>query len=382
MSSSSVLYYPYVGLADSPWLKNALLYWEKICLIVPADVPLSSYGLPRSVVDLNRRLIAEGLVEKIPVSSDSKSVLEAGKQFVTLLEKNPRLKKILSSNSPQQSVTGKIFRQKLPTFDMGFMGQLMRQVDQDLFERTYIVNDPYGPASLLELPSVLINCYMNVLATQIAKSRKLAIGTDEEWIEAHLWTDVAGNRFEAKRKKQKVQGPGPEEANSFIVHLILQTFNVENNSIDKVMRFRKEYADERKLFRNAIQGVFSDVPHDANEAELSAYFEERWSNVVEPQLNNLRKALRGKKLDTALSLLKAAAFCTPASLFGLAQMGPFGAAIGAAVGTLPFVVETVKHSIDRQVAMRSQPLSYVLRLCDKGGDSIRHDLRLGLSIPK
>ncbi len=36
----------YIGMGDTPWLKNALMYWEKIYVIVPSGVSLTENSWP------------------------------------------------------------------------------------------------------------------------------------------------------------------------------------------------------------------------------------------------------------------------------------------------------------------------------------------------
>jgi len=35
--SQSILYYPTIDIQDSEWLRNAVLYWDEICSIVPFE---------------------------------------------------------------------------------------------------------------------------------------------------------------------------------------------------------------------------------------------------------------------------------------------------------------------------------------------------------
>ena len=57
MFYSSILYYPYVGLMDSPWLNNALLFWDKVYVIMPKDFDIEHYPVDQETKNLNKKLI-------------------------------------------------------------------------------------------------------------------------------------------------------------------------------------------------------------------------------------------------------------------------------------------------------------------------------------
>ena len=65
MSFGHALYYPHISLTNKNWLKYALLYWDKISRIVPAEVQ------PEDSEDIIRLRSEMGFVEDYaPTSSD------------------------------------------------------------------------------------------------------------------------------------------------------------------------------------------------------------------------------------------------------------------------------------------------------------------------
>ncbi len=90
MAFTKALYYPSIDVPNEGWLKNALLYWDKIQTIVPR-----SFQQPYSTRTA-RELQDEGLLLPLYVSPDMREVEELKDEVFRYLE-SPEGREVLAS---------------------------------------------------------------------------------------------------------------------------------------------------------------------------------------------------------------------------------------------------------------------------------------------
>lgn len=160
--SQSILYYPKINIEDSLWLRNAILYWDEVCSIVPEGIYLNSPKL--------QWLEKEGIYRPIRVNQDhpvfqNPNAMQELHHFInSTLKENGA---ILDKYSSNEIITA-IHYNKLPP-DL---------LDVLCANKTIIGNTEkewyYGSERIM-------NRYMGILAKYIAsyEANDMVIGTDK-----------------------------------------------------------------------------------------------------------------------------------------------------------------------------------------------------------
>lgn len=377
MFYSSILYYPHVGLMDSPWLKNALLFWDKVYVIMPKDFDIEQYPVDEKTKILNKKLIDDGVLIPITVDPDHPAVQVASATFKERLEQGLLGHWHIDKEGQKQTPLARMHPGKV-TADVLAMIEGWDHLIPDLKQR--ITFDQSG-RPLLYLPRKIVVQYMSLLASELASRERLAVGTDDEEYERQM-LDVAHPTVDKLRSPNGSNGA----AKGYVSHLLLQAIDVGQNDTKRILDFHKKHGDEINAFRGAVGHLFSDIPDDASIQDLNLYFRDCWKNEIEPELNRLRKSLSEKKLAMGIGLLKTAALCTTGSLFGVAVAGPIGMALGAAV---PVAIEVGERWLAHRTEERNNPFSIVMKVRGKGSSSFGldeeefpdHWERLGLPLP-
>ncbi len=340
MFYSSVLYYPHIFVQDVNWLKNALLFWDQIHTIVPSsywtEIEEGTISLPNNI----RMLIDEGVLVPLIIDNNHSAVIKATETFINQELKN--YKNTSNSNELAFLYSGKVSP----------MLQSVSEIYPSLAGKIMSVES--GGESFVAMPEDLAYSYMNILSTQLAAHRHLALATDDEQNEKIIF-----RRFE----DVGITKTDENYVSAYLVNLFIESLNVQWNKIDSIVKFRNKHMDELSLFRAALGNNFSNIPDGISGEGLGQYFRDYSKNELEPQISNLQKSLKGNGLKTVGGLFKTAAFCTPTSLFGLVSGGPLGMALGTIAGlSISLAIEGIDYCINRNEKVQNNPYSYVLQL--------------------
>lgn len=335
MAFTHAIYYPWIDIEDSAWLKTAILYWDKISTIVPSymDKP---YNNPDCAY-----LESVGVVIPEFVQPGQGIVEEASSNFLNYLSSS-EAKRILLP--PRVNVL------RLPSVDTTIdvarvnKWKLGDELTKAMIRSGRVRED--GEWLIFDKQSV--NYYMALLAAGISSSKHFAPLTNDGVFESISNKVKRGD--EPNIKKQHL-------GEALLAHMTLETVCIaEDTPLETILTFRADYSDEIGRFRAAIGGFAEKIdPETPSFEALEQQVTDIYKNEIEPAIKYLRKALAGRKFRLAATQLTSIIFAQ--SISSLALDAPLNIAVSA---SCMIVGNAINYLIDRKQDLMSNPYSYIL----------------------
>lgn len=218
----------------------------------------------------------------------------------------------------------------------------------------------------LGLQPKLASIYLATLADAIARHNLVSPVTDD----ARMHRAVGAlDRLSALLLDEKDEPPALENPTSAYLHLALDAVIVPDHLADapvrKLLRFRERHIAELTAFREHVAGLAGELQEVAMVENLDiahAHLESLYRKHTKPQLDELRRALRGQGVESGVGSLGlkvdlSAATSTVAGSVAAAggQLAVAGTAITLAI--VPYLAGKLKA---RQETLRKSPVAYLL----------------------
>jgi hypothetical protein len=218
LSTGEILYYPTIEFQSDAWLKAALCVWEKVYRIVPSTYTPSDSDEVKQAID-------GGLVESIKLEkADLTTAAEEFEEFMESAVQSP-----LSLHG-YESI--RLHKDK---------------VDERLLPLLESLSSKIDPNGWLSLSEQVANSYMLFLATSVARRRAIGKATDNsDAFTINPYYQYDGNFT------NYIWNP---EASEIAVSLLLPQLmprGIEEDSMDRVLDFRKNYAEARAAYRQSV----------------------------------------------------------------------------------------------------------------------------------
>lgn len=343
------LYYPHIDIPDEGWLKTAALYWDRISTIAPRNI-----GAPYATADA-QALQASDVLTPLWVDPNLDEVLFASREFAAYVEtpqgaaalRGPR------GAADEGSTVGRRpphRRARVHSLKMG--DELRRQLigSGRVRERQ----------EWLELHRDAADCYMTILAGELAHSRGLALLAD-----TCIFEPLAGM---VHRGAMAHLDPSASSrlGQAVLAHMALRVCGVAvDTPVEEILRFREEHSAELGRFRAAIGELAGQLSDDVPSLEaLQQGVRDAYLNRVTPAVDELRASLRSHSIGTVITALTAGGATTMPIAFAsgfLGTPGSYGATIAlVAEAAVSVIAYAVMYRLDRADLLRSSPYSYVL----------------------
>lgn len=346
--SRTILYYPDIAIPTSgPWIRSALLYWDKLAAIVPRsyddlqdEQAVQRYSDEIQCLyrdDIFRPINPDVLMEKVAERKKFEAEVVA---HLTKLTKHPSYKKTAL---------------KVPVFKQKLSNQLFNKLDRAGMaeERHKTREDSY----CYYFHPKAAEIYMALLADYLAKEdSELTIpGSDQE-----IAFDLTFNRSSGVAKDLCVA------AKLFDI-LPCPT---EDVALRKILNFRKKHHAEILAFRAVMDSFEVGLVSAEDERAMNA-FVIRSKEQIERECLNLGRALKGSLITTFLgsiqSFLKAPSVYLVAGtsvLLGQASEIAkvpikYGLAGALATGAIEVTVQHLKQRRERKDNLRKEPFAYL-----------------------
>jgi hypothetical protein len=384
------LYYPSIQFKKTAWVKLAALYWDTLGRIVPEDYPHKDS-------DEIRQLIEEaGFIRDFsPLYDDLKATEDL---FLNLIRKRGKLLKehysILQDNPL-------IFDEKVLRFSNILDIAYYRKQQKRDAKLTYIasgrkmtsalramlvqkglaqyidIDDELEAFNFVEMHPLLAFTYMEVLAEQMAYSRKLYPVTDDIYhhhaVGRYTLDRLTNTLFSSGSQGNQPSDPAPitQTLQVCVADIAIQSVlprNLANVPVKKIIKVREKYRDELTSFQNHLHDFADNLKYlqEIKDPDaISAYLTLEYEKNLKQQVNHLRKCLASLSIDTTLSALNIKV-TQPELLSGLMPLmasSPMLTAIGAAGAVVLSVFPTMRKQ--RQAAkeiIASSPMAYLLHL--------------------
>jgi hypothetical protein len=360
MAFTKALYYPWIDIRDEGWLKNAMLYWERIQTIVPVSIQ-QPYSIRTA-----REFHDEGLLVPFRVESSMKENEGLTNDVLKYLE-SPEGAEVLMSK--EISEYHYIHPDKLP--------EEIRELveihpDKLPYEIRYRLQHAFNAErrDWISVDVRFANFYMTLLATRLS-----------EKIGAGLLSDTSANNKLANAVKLDAKLSIPRRrygyeydeymhykemplslAQGALANLIFERIQIDHETpVKKRLEFRKDHADELRRFRTKIaeltKAISSNQPLDA----LRQQVEDIYINEVKPAISSLKEGLSDSKIKWVTeNFLKVSFFSTSSTSVPLALLGwtvPYALLVGIGVS---LTASAILYNREKAERLRQNPFSYLL----------------------
>lgn len=358
MAFTKALYYPWIDIKDEGWLKNAMLYWDKIHTIVPRSFE-SPYKKRAA-----REFYEEGLLVPYYVHPDMKVVQSLGDNVLRYIE-SPEGEEVLTGfrkyrREPPLTVKVKELSRIHPS---KFSFKIRRALKETDFYSTgrngnwVLVDKKFG------------EFYMDLLASQISNEIGAGLLTDKTLhyklanavrrdVYRPEWTHRLHREQSPAQKKRKIISL----AEGMLADLILQKIEINpQTSVKKILKFREKHSDKLGCFRKEVEKLVSSFPCDLSPKAFHQYTYDIYTNEVKPTIKGLKDGLKDIKIEFLTNnFMKISFFSTSSTSIPLAFLGlsaPYALLAGAGSS---LVLSCISYNRKKDKFLRENPFSYLL----------------------
>jgi hypothetical protein len=335
MAFSHAIYYPWIDIEDSEWLKTAILYWDKISTIVPGHL-----DQPYNSVDSAFLYQADILVPEFVQSGDP-AVLEASNSFLVYL-RTPEAETIILPRGRRIIRLPSINRTRdLAKLDRWKIGDhlylALKESGNVLEEGHWLIFDRQS-----------INYYMTLLAASLS-------------LEKHFSPLTYDGSFEPMINRAK-RGDNPKTKKQDLGEALLAQFTLEtikiapDTPLEALITFRDDHKDEIALFRSELGSLAQTIdPETPSLDALQQQVYDIYTNKIHPAVHLLEKALTAKRIRTLVTHLSSIIFAESLSYFAPNTLYNLATFAGCQI-----IGNAINYGIDRQQALMDNPYSFIL----------------------
>lgn len=354
MLFENALYYPTIDIKDEAWLKSAVLLWDTISTIVPnseADPYKNDWSRAFAGADV---LVP---YKVSPTSVDFRGLENEVKAYLDSPEGKRSFKPGVGKRSDYRQTIDIIRDFQINELLWRDYGDFKISVEkfgtglQDVI-RDYVTDDSYVITS-----PAFMNFYMTSLANSICQ------GDDSK----ALLTDLpyTNDLTNVMMKHSPNQRMGEDMlAQGLMYKYIIQGFKIDPETpVDKLIKFRKDYKDERNEFKYEIANLIQANKIEGLPAsEVINQIGRIYRMKVLPTYNKLQRALNGVNIEYIMGS------GTSISLAGIAACDPSG--VGAFASgwkalkdiCVSVYRKRVKYNKDKEKILSDSPYSYLYRI--------------------
>jgi hypothetical protein len=365
------LYFPYMRFRNDAWVKAAALYWPSIARIVPRGVTID---VPDSVTvyKLRDELNFVIDVDPGPASAVASAVFAAfleryGEEVRTVFSERIRDKSFLGAICAQSELAithgssvgkSRIREQLMDTHRGDVVGDVLSDLAHIRGDWIYMIDDR------------LTTVYLAVLTSYVAKANRLIPTTDDPAAQLatgastveHIAEFLLNVRLSAANESRS-KGPHAAERIAILAISTAVPKDLSSVPVEKIIKARKRYASEFDAFQAEVHAAARELKHlgsDANPTVLDAYLRDQVEARFARTKQELDRALRGLKIETAEAIISAR-LELPAVLAtaGVTLDQPVVTAVGGAVAVFTVGVAARRR---RAKKLTPSPASYLLHV--------------------
>ena len=348
MSYTEALYYPTIDIKNEEWLKNAILFWDKIFTIAPKSTENPYMEATSSA------LASNGVIEPIWVSSEDAIVNSLVKKISAFSKKSTALEFLIqgkdSKTNPYSDARSyfSLHHDKLPIIIQSMLSQ-KNLIDDDGWVR---VNENFA------------DFYMTLLATSYAKQKHLILLADDK-MNFDLSNSFAWDIEQKKLSSSHQLLLKNKAAEEMLFNLVIDGIKINPlTSVDDLLKFKDRRKDELSVFRRELSRLTEGLNLDDVESleELQGIISSVYKNDFLPSLNNLKRTLSDSNISWIENIENFVA--TLFSSIQLALTTHFLPCIPIGVGW-SLIAVGMKDTIKKRSIKRHNPYSYMLSLANE-----------------
>jgi hypothetical protein len=254
----NALYFPYISVPERSWTVKTLLYWDRVCSIVPSQY----VDEPQELTAYMRELVEAGLVEQVFPAGYVYEIRDFDSRFMKILERRQR-----SREEWMPGPTTRIHMEKL-----GCVSEHLRALGVARRERGWV-----------RLPTEIANLFMAYLAACLGQLPS---------IRATPVTDRLG--FGRLTSGIGLRVPTADihllKARELILRELLPVPG-QHVSLDKLIRFKQDHGQLLRRFRRHIEESAARIGREPS-AEVRLELTEDFIRACEERLQEITDAMR------------------------------------------------------------------------------------------
>ena len=323
MAFSRALYYPWIEIQDESWLKNAMIYWDKIQTIVPRSIQ-RPYEKRTAEEFFN-----EGSLIPFYVHPDLEEIEELTGDVLEYI------------NSPEG--TQVLFSEDVTDFRFihpdKFSERIFEVISMYPEKLPYKIQDMLreslgNEGRWISVDKRFANFYMTLLATHLSEKHGIALLTDSASnsqlanvarLDGHLSVHPIG--YDDMRRHARAWRMYSKRDRSFaqamLADLILEGIQIDPDTpANKIIAFRNKFQIELGHFRTKIAELTDEISNEQPLEALRQNIYDKYLNEVKPAIESLRKGLKDNLIRSLTdNFLKISSFSIPTASISLALLG-------------------------------------------------------------
>lgn len=354
---SNALYYPYIDIKNSAWLKTAILFWDSISTIVPESLE-DPYCEPDT-----RRLADAGILRPLRINSDDIAVTQIEDDIMSILSSPEIIQSCFFPNNPTpkslyaEKLSHRVRDEIQNALQRRFFPEKLSWTVRREVERAI---EHHG--EIFHVEPLFASVYMLALANKLSELNALALITDE------VSSFPAGNALKLGNQSnmlvnQRYVYQNRALAQGLLLDYIIEGISISSeNSIQQIVDFRDRHRDELGRFKLELAKLTedyndTDIPLD----QLQHQIEDVYRNRFLPSYSDLKHALRGFGITWFTnSFLKISGITVSTTGVPMALLGmPIEKALFASMG-LSVIAAGASYRVEKEKMLRENPYSYLL----------------------
>ncbi|MFJ7419641.1 DUF6236 family protein [Streptomyces uncialis] len=375
------LYYPYIHCRDERWLKLTALYWPKLARVVPEGYPVADSDV---VLALNDGI---GFLESTRPDAAAEAIAPL---FLDLLrERGDELRarygvaEALPSNafgvttepsapwSAEQN-HGRLGRHGLAGLHLDEMAPRLRDAlaasDLAYITTRSRLDESATEVRWIAMRSTLAWVYKCALTAELARRTRYTPLTDQSdshgthgWDAARVAAVLLDPYPAARRPHEDV-----EDAIGLMSVRLVVPENLDDVPVEKIIRLRERHGPEFDAYAHAVSSAAADFRESLGAIEdaeaRQRYLALKVTESFAAPLEDLRKAMRGLRIDTALSSLGAKVELGAAASLAAGSL-PAGQPLATAGAAVLGIASLRRNAaVARDARMNAEPVAYLLRV--------------------
>lgn len=343
----TALYYPYIDINDSQWLRTAILFWDGIQTIVPSEIA-EPYTNPET-----RLLQGEGLLTPLPCDLQGELLEDLGRRVVKYVEQpdlpHGALKKVMGARFDWR----RRHPRRLPDMlaDRSVQARLHpAKMSHTMRER--LAGAHYDDEGFLIVEGQFAAFYMSALATRLARDTgTIALTNDRHAFGLQLSTML-----------DEVASHTPTAADGLLMSVVFESLTLDASvPIERVVSFRRQNEHRLQALAIRLEDLTEKIGGAEDPRELHEKAGRYYVRRVRPEIESLKDSLADAGIGAIWAGVRNAVILSAGAGTALHQFlgWPKSILLGAGAFVTVADIGVQAHLAGRKIR-RESPFSYLL----------------------
>lgn len=364
MAFTTALYYPSIDIMNEGWLKNAILYWDKIYTIVPQDIeqPYRS--------ETSHKLNEEGILLPLYINKSRIDGEYMAKNFFEYIDSHEGKEFWASGEGSRDEWYIHITKVPKEILDKMEERKYLEVIskDKDIEEK---LTGMFRGNEWIRMDKNVARFYMTLLAAYLSDEYGYGLLTDMASTDrlANAVRRDANLRPANRSYYFRKGGITRNLAEGTLADLILGKLGIDPNTpVEKIIDFRNEHDSQLGRFRNKLGELTKEISkEDMSSERFVQNIHDIYLNDVKPSIDDLKDSLKFNNISWKWDgLLKITAISVGPTSLATGLLGLSVPQAIIAMAGLSLAATLVNYNKEKENKLRREPYSYVLALRELG----------------